>query len=370
MENKIEKLSEILIKHSLSVEPDERVLIYMESDKPKKLVKYLIKKIYEVGGIPSVKIKDSEINGVLSKYLTEKKIEGIIKEKWFDVDNYDSFITIKCSNNDYEDKYYNVEMNKILGNRTIYVDNIRINKKKWVLLNFPSGLDAYKAKMTTDEYYEYAFDVMTIDYKSLENNLQPLKKLMEKTDKVRITGKNTDISFSIKDIPVVICAGKSNIPDGEVFTAPVKDSINGYITYNTASPYKGNTYHNIKLVFEQGKIIEATCDEDNEKLNKIFDTDEGAKYVGEFSLGVNDRILYPMGDILYDEKIYGSIHFTPGRAYQDAYNGNNSSIHWDLVLIQRKGYGGGNIYFDNVLIRQDGEFVLKELEKLNTKERK
>lgn len=370
MENKIKKLSDIIIKHSLKIEQDERVLIHVESDKPKQLVKYLIKGIYDVGAIPSVKIVDGEINSILSRYLSEKSIEGIIKQKWFEVDNYDSFITIRCSNNDYEDKNHNIEMNKLLGTRTIYVDNVRINKRKWVLLNFPSGLDAYKAKMTTDEFYDYAFDVMTIDYKSMENDLQPLKQLMEKTDKVRLTGKNTDISFSIKGIPVIPCAGESNIPDGEIFTAPIKDSVNGYITYNTPSPYKGNTFHNIKLVFENGKIVEATCDNDNEQLNKIFDTDEGARYIGEFSIGINNQILHPMGDILYDEKIYGSIHFTPGRAYKDAYNGNNSAIHWDLVLIQRKDYGGGEIYFDDVLIRKDGTFVLKELEKLNIKERK
>ena len=193
----------------------------------------------------------------------------------------------------------------------------------------------------------------------------PLKKLMEKTDKVRITAPKTDITFSIKGLPAIICSGESNIPDGEVFTAPIKDSINGTITYNTPSPYNGNIFHDVSLTFKDGKIIKATSKEGDVELNKIFDTDEGSRYVGEFSLGLNPIIMHPIGDILYDEKIAGSIHFTPGSAYKECYNGNDSNIHWDMVLIQRSDYGGGNIYFDDKLVRENGVFVLDELKDLN-----
>lgn len=199
----------------------------------------------------------------------------------------------------------------------------------------------------------------------MNEELKPLKDLMDKTDKVRLTGKGTDITFSIKDIPAIICSGECNIPDGEVYTAPVKESVNGIIKYNTPSPYRGNIFHNVTLEFKDGKIVKATCDEDKEELNKIFDTDEGARYVGEFSIGVNPVIRYPMGDILFDEKIIGSIHFTPGECYKDAYNGNRSAIHWDMVLIQREDFGGGNIYFDDKLIRENGIFVVEELKHLN-----
>lgn len=194
--------------------------------------------------------------------------------------------------------------------------------------------------------------------------MEKLVALMNRTDKVRLTAKNTDITFSIKDIPAIKCAGEMNIPDGEVYTAPVKDSINGTISYNTPSLKDGFTYENIKLTFKDGKIIDATAN-DTEKINSIFDMDEGARYVGEFAIGVNPFILEPMKDTLFDEKIAGSIHFTPGCCYDDAYNGNQSALHWDLVLIQRPEYGGGEIYFDDVLIRKDGLFVLDELKCLN-----
>lgn len=365
LENKIEKLSDIIINHSLKVEPNEKVLITMETMNPKNLVSNLIKKIYDKKGVPTIKIINPELSSLINENLNEETIDAIVKIKQFEVDNYDSFINIRCNTNDYEGKNLNQEMYKKLGAKTLKIDDIRINKRKWVLLNFPSELDAYKAKMTTPNFIDYALDAMTEDYPKMYKSLLPLKELMEKTDRVRIVGKDTDIIFSIKGMPAVICAGESNIPDGEIFTAPIKNSVNGYITYNTPSPYQGNIYRNIKLTFKNGKIENATCDGDNEELNKIFDSDEGARYIGEFSLGVNPKIMDPMGDILYDEKIFGSIHFTPGRCYHDADNGNISSIHWDLVAIGRSEYGGSEIYFDDELIRKDGYFVKEELKDLN-----
>jgi aminopeptidase len=187
---------------------------------------------------------------------------------------------------------------------------------------------------------------------------------MGKTDKVRIKGVDTDLAFSIKGLPPIKCDGRLNVPDGEVFSAPVKDSVNGYITYNTPSEYEGKLYENVRLEFKDGKIIKATSN-DTAGINQIFDTDEGSRYVGEFALGVNPYIVKPMRDILFDEKIMGSFHFTPGDSYENCFNGNKSSVHWDLVCIQTPSFGGGEIWFDDVLVRKDGRFVLKELDVLN-----
>ncbi|MFA7076200.1 MAG: aminopeptidase, partial [Candidatus Izemoplasmatales bacterium] len=186
-----------------------------------------------------------------------------------------------------------------------------------------------------------------------------------KTDKVRIVSPNTDLRFSIKGLNVVPCAGENNIPDGEIFTAPVKDSVNGVIQYNTPSAYRGRVFNDIKLKFKDGKIVEATADDNLDVLEEIFNTDEGARYVGEFAIGVNPKVSTPMTNTLFDEKIAGSIHFTPGNSYDHCPNGNKSSIHWDLVLIQTEAYGGGEIYFDDVLIRKNGIFVIESLKGLN-----
>lgn len=204
-----------------------------------------------------------------------------------------------------------------------------------------------------------------LDYKKMSVAMDALVNLMNRTDRVHITGPGTDLTFFPKDIGAIKCDGKCNIPDGEVYTAPVRDSVNGYITYNTPSVFQGFTYENIRFTFQNGKITEATAN-NSEKLNAVLDMDEGARYLGEFAIGVNPFILHPMKDTLFDEKIMGSIHLTPGRCYEDAFNGNDSQIHWDLVFIQTEAYGGGEIYFDDVLIRKNGIFVLEELRCLNS----
>ncbi|MEW8976720.1 MAG: aminopeptidase, partial [Exiguobacterium sp.] len=233
-----------------------------------------------------------------------------------------------------------------------------------VVLRFPTASMAQLANQSTEAFEDFYFDVCTLDYEKMGQAMEPLVDLMNRTDRVRLVGPGTDLSFSIKDIPAIKCAGNANIPDGEVFTAPVKDSVNGVISYNTPSPYQGFTFENVKLTFKDGKIIEATAN-DTDRINQVFDTDAGSRFVGEFAIGVNPFIQHPMKDILFDEKIDGSFHFTPGQAYEEAYNGNDSSVHWDLVNIQRPDYGGGEIWFDDVLIRKDGRFVLPELEVLN-----
>lgn len=365
MSEKLKELASLIVNYSIRVEKDERVLITTQSLETREFVSYLIEEIYKNGGVPCLKINDPILGARLAEKNNEGRIELLKKIQENEVELFDSFINIRYATNDYENKNVSGEMSKKLSQALLPSSDVRVNQRKWVLLNYPSLLDSYKAKMTSTEFMEFALRVMTVNYKSMSELIKPLKKLMDKTDKVRIVSPGTDITFSIKGMSSIPCVGEMNIPDGELYSAPIKNSVNGTITYNTPSPYQGRVYNHVSLEFKDGKIINATCDDDNEKLNEIFNTDEGARYVGEFSLGFNPEILYPMGDILYDEKILGSIHFTPGQAYKDCYNGNDSGIHWDMVLIQRKDYGGGEIYFDDVLIRKDGMFVLEELKPLN-----
>lgn len=359
------QLSKTIVEYSLRLQENEKVLIKAESMDTKPLVQLLINEIYRVGAVPMIRYSDQETNELLMSKTNIERVALLKDQNEFDVNHYDAFISIRYIENDFNGKDIDKQILSEVGEALKESNDIRINQRRWVLLNYPSVTAAYKAGMPTKDFCKYAWDVMTVDYQKMHDLIKPLKELMERTDKVRIVAPNTDITFSIKDIPAIPCCGEYNIPDGEIFTAPVKNSVNGVITYNTPCPYQGNIYTNVSLTFENGKIVKATCNEDSESLNHIFDIDEGARYVGEFAIGLNPQILNPMGDILFDEKIIGSIHFTPGRAYREAFNGNISSIHWDMVLIERKEYGGGALYFDDVLIRQDGKFVLPELEPLN-----
>ena len=365
MDERLKKLSSTIVNYSIKVKENDRVLIQYESNMCKPLIKCLIKDIYKNKGIPFIKLVDNELETLIKEEANSNTIDEIVKMKTYEVDNFDCFIRICYTENEYEDKDIPIDIRKELGKKSREIDNIRTNKRRWVLLNYPSLVDAYKAKMKYDDFYNFSLDVMNVDYESLNEKIKPLKDLMEKTDKVRSVGPDTDITFSIKGMKAIPCCGTANIPDGELYTAPIRESVNGVITYNTPSPYRGNMFNNIRLEFKDGQIVNCSCDGDNEKLKEIFDTDEGARYIGEFSLGFNPMITKPMGDILYDEKIMGSLHFTPGKCYEDSDNGNESSIHWDLVLIQTDIFGGGEIYFDDVLIRKDGKFVLDELKDLN-----
>ena len=363
---RIEKLAKIIVNHSLKVKENDRVLISYDGIESMPLVKAIMKEVISNNGIVDTDYNNQDIDNYIRENLNEKRIETKTNKLKYQVENFDSFVHICYRKSDYYDKNMNKDMKKKITEATQPYREIRVNERRWVLLNYPSIVDAFKAHMTPEEFYNFSLDAMTIDYEKMYQDTLPLKELMEKTDKVRIIGPNTDISFSIKGLPAIICAGESNIPDGECFTAPVKNSVNGTITYNVPSPYHGEIFEHVSLTFKDGKIVEARSN-NNEKLKEIFETDEGARYVGEFSLGFNPMIKTPMGDILFDEKIAGSLHFTPGCCYDECPNGNKSGIHWDLVLIQREEYGGGEIYFDDVLIRKNGLFVLPELKSLNYK---
>lgn len=361
--SELEKLSSTIVNYSLKLKQNEKVLITSYNECT-DLILCLIDEISKVGAIPFVRIKNDILNAKLLEITNDERIKILKKMKEEEVNIYDAFINIKYTTNDYEQMNVDRQILNKIGTATLKSNQIRINERKWTLLNYPSHLDAYKAGMNSENYRKFALEVMNLNYEEMNERIRPLKELMEKTDKVRIVSPNTDITFSIKGMPIIPCVGNANIPDGEIYTAPIKESVNGKITYNVKSPYNGFVFENVSFTFKDGKIIEATCN-NKEKIDEILNTDEGARYIGEFSLGLNPKVLHPMGDILFDEKIIGSIHFTPGAAYEDAFNGNVSSVHWDLVLIQRQEYGGGEIYFDHTLIRKDGLFVLPELFHLN-----
>ncbi|MCL2630561.1 MAG: aminopeptidase, partial [Firmicutes bacterium] len=325
-----------------------------------------VNEVYKIGGFPFVQLNDSRVNREVMKGMSKELAEFKAKYESFRMREMDAYIGIRGGNNVYELK--DIDRDNIKNYELYYQHpvhhELRVKKTKWVVLRYPTEGMAQSAGMSTESFEDYYFNVCNLDYAKMDKAMDALKALMLKTDKVHIVAKDTDISFSIKGIGVKKCSGHMNIPDGEVYSAPVKNSVNGIITYNAPSVKSGIEFKEVMLEFKNGKIIKATANE-TEALNKILDTDEGARYIGEFAIGVNPYITKPIGDILFDEKITGSIHFTPGSCYDDCDNGNQSAIHWDLVLIQTPEYGGGEIYFDSVLIRKDGIFVTKELLGLN-----
>lgn len=365
MDERAQKLAKQLVNYSVAVKRGEKVLIEA-SGVDYFFVNALVEEVYAAGGLPVVNTTDNKIMRTIIKNGGAKVFKTLAKYAKYRMKDMQCYIGIRGGNNALE--LSDVGSDKMQLYMKHYAHpvhhEIRVKKTKWVVLRYPTEGMSQQSGMSTAAFNKFYYDVCTLDYAKMGEAMKPLIELINKTDKVRIVAKDTDISFSIKDIPAVPCCGHSNIPDGEIYTAPIRESVNGYIKYNAPSIENGIKFEDVRFVFKDGKIVEATANF-TEELNKILDTDEGARYIGEFAFGVNPYIKKPMGDILFDEKISGSIHFTPGSCYDEADNGNKSAVHWDLVLIQTPEYGGGAIYFDDVLIRQDGIFVLPELAGLN-----
>jgi len=360
---RFDKLAKLLVEYSIRLKRNETVLIEA-FDIPDEMTVALIRQTRKAGGIPFVQTQHSRVNRALALEASDRQLNLLASHELARMKKMKAYIAVRGSNNITELSDVPPDKIKLIGQKMRPVQDQRVKKTKWVVLRWPTPSMAQLAGMSTEAFEDFYFDVCTLDYRKLQPGMRALQRLMERTDRVEIKDSGTDLRFSIKGISSVICGGDRNIPDGEVFSCPVKDSVEGHVTFNAPSIYQGIGFDGIHLEFKNGKVVDATSNE-TKKLNEILDSDPGARYIGEFSLGFNPRVLQPMRDILFDEKIAGSFHLTPGQAYEEADNGNRSQVHWDMVSIQRPEYGGGEIYFDGKLIRRDGEFLPKQLHSLN-----
>jgi len=360
---RFDKLARLLVEYSVRLKRNETVLIEA-FDIPAEMTVALIRAARRAGGVPFAQTYHTRVNRALALEASDRQLNLMASHELARMKKMNAYIAVRGSHNITELADVPAEKMKLIGKKMRGVQDQRVKKTKWVVLRWPTPSMAQLAGMSTEAFEDFYFDVCTLDYRKLLPGMKALKRLMEKTDRVQIKGPDTNLRFSMKGIPAVICGGDRNIPDGEVFSCPAKDSVEGHVTFNAPSIYQGIAFDGIRLEFKSGKIVDATSNE-TKKLNKILDSDPGARYVGEFSLGFNPRVLQPMRDILFDEKIAGSFHFTPGQAYEEADNGNRSQVHWDMVSIQRPDYGGGEIHFDGKLIRKDGKFLPKQLQSLN-----
>ncbi len=360
---RFDKLASLLVNYSTNLQRGEKVLIET-FDVPEEMAIALIRAARKAGAIPFSQIQRARVSRELALGADESQLNLAASHELARMKKMDAYIAIRGSNNVSELADVPIDRMKLIAKKMRPVQDQRVQKTKWVVLRWPSPAMAQMAGLSTEAFEDFFFKVCTLDYRKLQPGMKALKALMEQTDRVQIKGPGTDLRFSIKGISAIICGGDRNIPDGEVFSCPVKNSVQGHVTFNVPTIYQSTGFDSIRLDFRDGKIVEATSNQ-TKKLNEILDSDAGARYIGEFSLGCNPYIREPMRDILFDEKIAGSFHFTPGQAYQEADNGNRSQVHWDMVCIQRKEYGGGEIYFDDNLIRRDGEFLPKPLQSLN-----
>jgi aminopeptidase len=357
------QLAEGLAGFSLALKKEERVLIDA-FDVPEAVVIALIRAVRARGAHPYVNLHRARVTRELMLGAVEAQYAPHAEVEFARMGKMDAYIALRGADNIFENSDIPTDRVRLVSRLMKPVIDHRVNKTRWCVLRWPTASMAQQAAMSTEAFEDFYFKVCTLDYSRMIPGMKALEALMTKTDQVHLKGPGTDLRFSIKGIGARACGGSHNIPDGEVFSCPVKDSVEGVIQYNAPTVYLGTSFDNIRLVFKKGRIVEATAN-NTKRLNEILDSDPGARFIGEFAIGFNPHILEPMRDILFDEKIAGSFHFTPGQAYDGVGNGNKSQVHWDMVSIQRPEWGGGEIWFDGKLIRKDGLFVPKTLHKLN-----
>ena len=357
------KLAKLLVNYSTALKKGERIFLDM-IDVPDEFTVEMIRAVRAAGALPFVETRHTRVGREMLMGTSEAQAAEIRDMEMFRMKKVQAYVAVRGSANATENADVPGGLMQMYSKILRPVLNYRVNKTRWVVLRWPSPSMAQAAGMSTEAFENLYFEVCTMDYAKMAKAMTPLEKLMRKTDRVHLKGPGTDLTFSIKGIGAKKCEGTRNIPDGEVFSCPTKTSANGVIQFNTPTLYSGTKFENVRLELKDGKVVNATAN-NTKRLNEILDTDAGSRFIGEFAIGFNPYILNPMCDILFDEKIAGSLHFTPGQAYEDCGNGNKSAVHWDMVLIQRPEWGGGEIWFDGKLIRKDGKFVLKELFPLN-----
>jgi aminopeptidase len=357
------KLAKLLVEYSTALKKGDKVLIDA-IDIPDEFTVELMRMARRAGATPLVEVRHGRITREVLRGTTEEHAALVRDIEMFRMKRVQAYIALRGSANINEASDVPSSHMALYSRILRPLLNYRVNKTRWVVLRWPTPSMAQAAGMSTEAFENFYFDVCTMNYPRMARAMVPLERLMKKTDLVHLKAPGTDLRFSLKGIGAKMCKGDRNIPDGEVFSCPVKHSVNGSIQFNTPTIYSGTRFDNVRLEFREGKIVKATAN-NTKRLNEILDTDPGARYVGEFSLGFNPHIQSPMCDILFDEKIAGSLHFTPGQAYEECDNGNRSAVHWDMVLIQRPEWGGGEIWFDGELIRKNGRFLRADLKGLN-----
>lgn len=362
---RLQSLATVLLEHSLGLKKGERLLVRGHGE-ALPLMGVLVSLALERGIVTDYELMDETMNRLLMIGATRETYKLKADTTLHRIEASDAVVNIFAMGNDYQ--FADVPQDRLTLTQQMdrpFIEKM-VGEKRWVLLNYPTALGAHKARMGTEAFADHLMKVCTVDYSGMAKALEPLKRRMDKADRVRITAPGTDLSFSVKGLEAVPCTGQNNLPDGEIYTAPVLESVHGTIRFNTPSPFKGHVFHNMTWVFEKGRIVKVGSDEGTEALEAVLSIDEGARRLGEFAFGLNPLIDEAMGNILFDEKINGSIHLAAGQAYDGpADNGNRSANHWDNILILKKEKGGGEVRFDGELIQKDGLFVPEDLAALN-----
>jgi aminopeptidase len=352
---RVVKQAKVLVDYSLKVKRGEKVVVLADFQSEP-----LIKEIYRLlirRGAYKVKLKigSYEFSEIYFKEAKNDQLDYFPKIDMDEIKYSDCYIRIKSPLN--TRGLTNVDTKKISRRSRVLrkITNYRVENTRWVVTIFPTHAQAQEADMSLSEYEDFVFTAINkVDWKKVHKDQEKLRKLVDNTAKVRIVGKGTDLQVSIRGRKAVNAGGENNMPDGEVFTSVVENSTKGFITYSFPALYLGKEFHDVRLEFKSGKVVNASAEKGEKDLNKILDVDKGARYVGELGIGNNFKIQKFTKDILFDEKIGGTVHIALGKGYKETKSLNKSAIHWDMIKDLRNG---GELWFDDKLVQRNGRWI-------------
>lgn len=352
---RLTRLAEILVDYSTQVQPGEVVLI-ASTELAQPLVEAVYTLILERGAFPRLKLTFSTLQSLFYHQAEDRHLDTLLQIEELEYKNAQVLINIRAPGNLREltgiDPSRMMRRAKTMQPLQEYLMSGQI---RWVLCNYPTAALAQEAEMSLFEYQDFAFEATNIDWGEQRRFQEQVKAVFDAGSEVRLAGPETDLCFSIAGRQGVICAGKHNMPDGEVFYAPREDSLEGYVTYDYPAIYSGQEVDGVRLEFSKGMVVRASATKNQRLLEQVLATDDGARRIGEFGLGTNYGIKRFTKNILFDEKIGGSIHLALGRAYEESGGTNRSAIHWDMIKDLRRG---GRIILDGRVVQENGAFDL------------
>jgi len=349
------RLADILVNHSLRVKRGDRVMIAASSELAKPLVIEAYRKVLEAGGHPQTRIAFEELSGILFNEASKSQLTHFPETKLYEAENMDCFINIRAAANKRALSNVDPKRMAMRGKAMKPISEIIVNRKRWVLCNFPTNSLAQEADMSLAEYEAFLYGATNINWDGVQKRGKSLKRLLDRGRRITIVGKETEITIGIEGRKGVPCFGERNMPDGEVYVSPLEESAEGHIYFETPAIYQGSEVAGIRLTFKGGKVVEASAEKNESFLIDMLNTDRGARYLGEVGIGINYGIKSFSKDILFDEKIGGTVHLALGRSYEKAGGKNDSAIHWDIIKDLRKG---GELYIDRKLIQKNGKFLV------------
>ncbi|MGD8605135.1 MAG: aminopeptidase [Anaerolineales bacterium] len=354
MNDQWKQLADVLVNYSIGLQPEEKLLITMMEKDTFPLMRAVYAAAVKAGGLPQVEFQSVFLERDLMLYGNQAQLDWVPELNAYGMEWADCYVGLRGASNPHE--FTGIAPSKISAHKRAMgkVSSMRNELTRWVLVRVPNEAMAQQAEMSLDEMMDFFFEATLRDWENESQRYHEIQKVFQAAETVRILGAETDITFSTRGRIYEVADGHLNMPDGEIFTAPVDDSAEGHITFEFPGVYVGQKVEGIRLEFKEGEIVKATAETNEDLLHELMNMDEGASRLGEFGVGTNFGIQRFCSDILYDEKIGGTIHLALGRAYAECNGVNDSALHWDLIKDLRDE---GEIHLDGDKVFEKGKFL-------------